>query len=622
MSSPASASPSSSTSTHATRPPAGLREYVARHGPRLELALVFAAWAVMSVLAWLFVATYASPIPFQDDTELIAGLLPGAKLDWHFWWVPANEHRIVIPRAIYMALLGLTHDFRGAMFFQVVAQSLLALALILFARRLRGSTRAIDAFFPLLLLHWGNAANFLLGMQITIAVPTVLTCAFLMLALARRGPPSPTVALWMGVCVFLLPLNGGFGLTQMPPLLAWMAVAGFVLARRTEPSERKSGLVLLGGTATCVLLVVYYFVDFQFPESNSRSFDLARVLRTTLQFLSLNLGPVAVRFKIPAQLFVCSFAAIAAVFALRDARRDRAELWRASAVVATLAAACSIAVSVGISRTDMGYTAGLATRYVILPAPLFVAAYLALCRFGPRLWATAIQAVGCLVLVLALPTDFTHGEVMGLQHLGSSNELRESVRSGAPIEAVVAQNWRAFYPTPEGFRARLLQLCAIGYPPFEDPKIARSWPKSDPYFMFEPRPRSVRDAGSATVRRILQENALLVRAESEIVLAPPLGARKLTGAFGMLPNAWNGSLENGRRSDGVAHVIEWRDANGETRELSRRELRAHEREGDRGVQKLELVLPSGPGELVLRTQNLSGANQAYDLSFWSRIEVR
>lgn len=622
MSSPASASPSSSAPAPADRAPARLHAFAAGPGSRLELAAVLVTWAAMSVLAWLFVASYASPIPFQDDTELIAGLLPDAKLDWHFWWVPANEHRIVIPRAIYMALLGLTHDFRGAMFFQVVAQSLLALALILFARRLRGSTRAVDAFFPLLLLHWGNAANFLLGMQITIAVPTVLTCTFLMLALARRGPPSAVAALWMCVCAFLLPLNGGFGLTQLPPLLAWMGVAGLVLVRRPAPDERRTGVVLLAGTAACAALVVYYFVDFRFPESNSHSFDLAHVLRTALQFLSLNLGPVAVRFKIPAQLFVCAFAAIAAVFALRDARRDRAEAWRASAVVATLAAACSIAVSVGISRTDMGYTAGLATRYVILPAPLFVAAYLALCRFGPRVWAAAIQTAGCAVLVLALPTDFTHGEVMGLQHLGSSNELRESVRSGAPIEAVVAQNWRAFYPTPDGFRARLLQLRAIGYPPFEDPAIARDWPRSDPYFMFDPHPRSVRDAGTATVRRILQENALLVRAESEIVLAPPNGARRLRAAYGMLPNAWNGSLEGGRRSDGVAYVVDWRATDGATRELFRRELRAHEREADRGVQTLDVALPEAAGELVLRTQNLSGANREYDLSFWSRVEVR
>lgn len=609
MSPPTSASPTRSTDSE-TR------------GARLEFAAVLLVWAVMSALAWSFVATYASAIPFQDDTELIAALLPGAQLDWHFWWVPANEHRIVIPRAIYMSLLWLTHDFRGAMFFQVVAQSLLALALIFFTRRLRGRTSVFDAFFPLLLLHWGNAANFLLGMQITIAVPTVLTCAFLMLALARRGPPSPRAAAWMCLCVFLLPLNGGFGLTQMPPLLAWMGACGLVLVRRTESEARRSGVTLLAGTAACVALVAYYFVDFQFPESNSHSFDFAHVLRTTLQFLSLNLGPVAVRFKIPAQLFVCSFAAIAAVFALLDARRDRMETWRASAIVATLAAACSIAVSVGISRTDMGYTAGLATRYVILPAPLFVAAYLALCRFGPRLWARAIQAAGCLALVAALPTDFTHGEVLGLQHLGSSNELRESVRSGAPIEAVVAQNWRPFYPTPEGFRARLLQLCAIGYPPFDDPEIARSWPKSDPYFMFDPRPRSVRDAGSATVRRILQENALLVRAESEIVLAPSRSTRKLTAAFGMLPNAWNGSLPDGRRSDGVAIVVEWRTETGAVRELFRRELRAHERESDRGVQKLELTLPDEAGELVLRTHNVSGANQEYDLTFWSRVEVR
>lgn len=81
MSSPTSASPSSSDSTHAARAPRGLRAYVVRHGATFEFAAVLAVWAVMSALAWSFVATYASEIPFQDDTELIAALLPGAQLD-------------------------------------------------------------------------------------------------------------------------------------------------------------------------------------------------------------------------------------------------------------------------------------------------------------------------------------------------------------------------------------------------------------------------------------------------------------------------------------------------------------------------------------------------------------
>src|SRR5262245_62894668 len=104
MSSPTSASPTSSTDSDAQRARDSSRPDALTRLARFEFPVVLVVWALMSALAWHFVESYASSIPFQDDTELIAALLPGAKLDWHFWWVPANEHRIVIPRAIYMAL--------------------------------------------------------------------------------------------------------------------------------------------------------------------------------------------------------------------------------------------------------------------------------------------------------------------------------------------------------------------------------------------------------------------------------------------------------------------------------------------------------------------------------------
>src|SRR5262245_1931919 len=111
------------------------------------LVAVLATWLALTLWAAHFVATYTSPIPFMDDLELVTGLGPHARSDLDFWWAPANEHRILLPRAIYMGLLALTHDFRCGMWFQAIAQSLLALGLILAARRLRGRSSLVDAFF-------------------------------------------------------------------------------------------------------------------------------------------------------------------------------------------------------------------------------------------------------------------------------------------------------------------------------------------------------------------------------------------------------------------------------------------------------------------------------------------
>src|SRR5437773_1925699 len=124
---------------------------------RFARAFVLGVWAVMTLAAGVFVARYSTAVPFQDDLELAQHLVPGQPFDWGFLWSQANEHRIVISRAVYLALLAVTHDFRAASWFQVALLSALALLLMSCARALRGRTSVADAFFPLLLLHRGDA---------------------------------------------------------------------------------------------------------------------------------------------------------------------------------------------------------------------------------------------------------------------------------------------------------------------------------------------------------------------------------------------------------------------------------------------------------------------------------
>src|SRR5262249_54956800 len=147
----------------------------------------------------------------------------------------------------------------------------------------------------LLLLHWGNAENFLLGMQITVAVPTALTCSFLMLAAGARGWVSPARAWAIVLVLLLLPLNGGFRLMQLPPMAAWLASAASLLVLRGEARERRCGRILLGGALACALFAGVYFVGFRFPEGSTRPFAWKPVGRVAAQFLSLSFGPIAER---------------------------------------------------------------------------------------------------------------------------------------------------------------------------------------------------------------------------------------------------------------------------------------------------------------------------------------
>lgn len=583
---------------------------------------VIAAWFALTAFAAVYVARYASAIPFMDDLELVSALLPGAELSWDWFWVPANEHRIVIPRFVYMTGLWLTGDFRSGMYFQVLAQSLTALGLILAAWRLRGRASLVDAFFPLLLLHWGNAENFLLGMQITIAVPTALTALFVATALARRGAPGHGSAIVMVLCVLLLPLNGGFGLMQMPPLVAWMLGAAWSLRRSDDPERRASARVFAVGAFAAVALVAWYFVDFEFPAHTSRTHEPWPILRTAVQFLSLNLGPIAERERMLAPLGVLGFAAIAAIAAL-SAWKQREERLRIAAVFAGLAAACTIAAAIGVARAPTGASAGVANRYVILPTALWSSAFLALCLFGPRKLALGAQALACVALAVVLPFDVRYGAHYGGRHVGAANALQESVRAGFPYEDVVDQNWRAFYPSPEGFGARLLQLRQAGYPPFEDDAAGDTWPKSDPWFMFEPRPRRFEAPEPPTPRRVPGGNAIVLRADNRIELVPRPNAERLRARFGILPNAWKGGGPGEPHCNGLRFRVEAVLPGREPRVLFERELHPHEVAADRGTQSLEIDLPREPElQLVLRMENVSGTNRELDYGYWSDVRAR
>ena len=52
-------------------------------------------------------------------------------------------------------------DFRTGMYFNVIAVSILALGMILTVRRIRGTSSYLDVFFPIVLMNWGQAINFL-----------------------------------------------------------------------------------------------------------------------------------------------------------------------------------------------------------------------------------------------------------------------------------------------------------------------------------------------------------------------------------------------------------------------------------------------------------------------------
>jgi hypothetical protein len=285
-----------------------------------------------------------------------------------------------------------------------------------------------------------------------------------------------------------------------------------------------------------------------------------------------------------------------------------------------MAASCTIALSIGVSRGALADDTGLSNRYVILPAPFFVTAYLGLSLLAPRWLERVAQGVICLAFVAVQPTNFDFGYGYGTFHRYLGNHLIENMRTGMPLEEYAKEHAGGFYPDAEGFCARFEVLRRAHYPPFVETSEDPTWGGLDENAMFTPRPRSIESSKSTLIRIVYGARALTLCADSTVALVPPAGARQLVASYGMLPIAWEGTFTNSAHSGGIRVAVEWHAEGAEPRVLFERELQPHVRETDRGVQTLHVGIPEErPGELVLTTRHLSDQRRQLDWSFWRDV---
>src|SRR5258707_4056283 len=151
------------------------------------VVFVWGVWALMLLVALLLVGRFGSAsVPVNDDWDGIVPALTGAQPFTFEWlWQQHNEHRVLFPRLLLLAVLKPTEDFRAVMFLNVVAMGTVALWMILIAKRLRGRMSYTDAFFSLVLLNLAQFENFLMAWQIQMVTSTVLAAVLLCLIAGR-----------------------------------------------------------------------------------------------------------------------------------------------------------------------------------------------------------------------------------------------------------------------------------------------------------------------------------------------------------------------------------------------------------------------------------------------------
>lgn len=581
---------------------------------------VAAVWVAMTVSAVVYLARYAPSCPFQDDLETVASLVHRGQSTWEWLWALHNDHRLPVPLLIYAGLMRVTGDCRSGMYFQVAVLALVSLALILVARAVRGRTSFTDAFFPLLLQHLGNCGNLLLGFQLSVALQIALLCTIL--GIVAAGPPRPTLrgSLVMGACLLGLPWSMAHGLVQAPAIAAWMAVVGLGLAGSTGAESRAARRVLVAAAIAACALIGLYLRGFEFSPvfPGAHSPDVASVLRITFRMIALSIGPGAMDYW-PKSAWVVGALVLATIALLGvTIRRQPQERYRASGILACLAASLSLAASIGWGRGGMFKGTDLPIHYVLLTSPLLATVYIAWTRYGP-LPASQLVRISLFTILVAF-ADFNArlGRSWGVQRRADADRIDVDVRAGWSPTRIAERHWGALYPNVTACAERLEILHAAGMAPFRGrPYEANMDLLEIASPMFGTQLKSAKSTWRMLPRTIDGVRVLLVHAESELGFELRSGARRLSARYGVSPDA---ALTG--QTDGVRFSAECVVEGHPPFVLFERFLDPRSRPEEGGIHDLAVEIPPVEGgRLFLRTSNPPGRDDEMDWAFWTAVRI-
>jgi hypothetical protein len=379
--------------------------------------LVWVVWLAAFVSALVLVVANGRDVPVREDFTM-APAMTGHQDDFLGWlWSQNNEHRVPVPRLIYLGLLKLWPDFRVGMVFNVVLLAAIAAAFIVFLHRVRGRSRWTDAFFPIAFLNLGNWENMGWGWQLEFVVATALACGLLM-GIASKGEFTTRRAMVVGGCLVGIPLTGATAL-PFAPLLS------LALIPRIRSAGRHARVVLVSSITLTLVVTVLYFVGLQAGVAGPEG-TAGATIETAFKFLALGLGTGAGAWWFASALAVTGLLAGAA-FVLYRARRRGA--W---VLLIFLAAGLILAGEVGHSRAPALSYFGLPDRYALIAAPILCCGYLAYERYGgwtARRWGPRLL---CAAALVALPLS----TVFGLQFRDWYHNLVDpfaaAVKAGTP----------------------------------------------------------------------------------------------------------------------------------------------------------------------------------------------
>jgi hypothetical protein len=428
-------------------------------------ACVSAVWGVLTASDLYWVSQYSINLPLVDEWVMVPVLTGHEPVSLSWIWSQHNEHRLPLTRLLLLGVYRIGGcDFRSGVWLNVALMSVLAALMILAARRLRGRTLLADAFFPLALLEWGQAENFLWTWQLVFMVPAFVAGVALFLVVTKGPNYKVGAGAAYGVSVLSLALCGAIGLVMVPPLLLWLAWLG-VRAWRSE-GQRASGLVFLGLGAAALLVLGVYFVGFERPRGLPTP-SLAESPAAVVQFLSLGFGLIRTDWWEHWAIATALLLGAGVWLLGRTIWSSPGERSRSLGLLCFLGAIGCMALAVGWGRAGHA----LAARYSTLAAPVLCALY-----FVAQLYADPpMRRVVQYTLLVLTAGMLWRNTTLGLEYArglrAKADGFEADLRSGLP-PMVLADRYSRYpfglYPSRSDLAQFMKWLRKAGIGPFRD----------------------------------------------------------------------------------------------------------------------------------------------------------
>jgi hypothetical protein len=405
---------------------------------------VWGTWALLFLSALAYVWRYSHDIPYEDEWALFVPIITGQQRPTVSWlWQQYWQHRLPLPKLIIHAgqKLGVK-DLRVPAFLNVCAVAILALLMIMVAKRLRGHTSYMDAFFPLALLHWGRPEIFLRCLFFFYVIPTVLAGILLLIIVGWGSQLNIRSAVLAGVCLVLLPLCGTPGMVCVLLPILWLGFTGMRKWCSPQPSDVRCGSISLAFVICGLMIVGLYFRNYTFnavyylEPADSMGIGLTRAAK--LLAISFGMGGGeslwAITGPAVAALMLITAGLLAVIWWNQPIERSRA--W--GLLLFVFFVVC-YALLLGWERPHIvGY-------YGTFPALGLCAVYYAWGLYASSRIGSIVQTCLFAFTCATLPINTHLGLVTGWEHHHETEGLEQALRDGMPPHKIVRYYRGVFY---------------------------------------------------------------------------------------------------------------------------------------------------------------------------------